>query len=277
MKLCLVGLGIIGSAWAPHYRKAGYDLSLWNRTPKNLEGFHKDLQEAARDAEIIHIVVADPPAVASVLDQLKEIIRPQTLVIQSSTISSDWGVKFSRQVQSFGAIYVEAPFTGSKIAAEEGANVFYLGGIDEARQRAKEVLTPVAKKCYDIGTVEQACGMKLAMNVQVALISQALNEGLTMARHYGVKDELFFEVLSQNVSQSGVATLKQSKLIAKDYAPQFSIKHMHKDLCLAIDSVGENMLPVTSRNVEVYAKGIHEGMQDDDFSALIELLSNSST
>ncbi|MEM9445410.1 MAG: NAD(P)-dependent oxidoreductase [Verrucomicrobiota bacterium] len=272
MKICLVGLGIIGCAWAPHYHQIGYDLSLWNRTPKDLKGYEPNLKKAVSAAETIHIVVADPPAVEGVLDQIIEVVDKHALIIQSSTISGEWARKFSDKVQALGTSYVEAPFTGSKIAAEEGANIFFLGGEGKAKEKARQVLAPIAKNCFDVGSVEQACGIKLAMNIQIAMISQALNEGLSFARKSGIEDELFFKVLSENVAQSGVAKLKMPKLTKNDYTPQFSIKHMHKDIKLALSSGGDSLLPLTKCNEELYAKGVSQGLQDKDFSALIQLL-----
>ncbi len=117
MNISVLGLGIIGSAWAKNLIEDGHAVRCWNRTPKNFSNFCASIQEAVDQAEVIFIIVADPPAVGSVLNQIKSKLGPGKLVIQSSTISAKWTRLFAGQVQETGAWFLEAPFTGSKIAA----------------------------------------------------------------------------------------------------------------------------------------------------------------
>ena len=121
-------MGIIGSAWAKNLIDDGNTVRCWNRTPKPFLNFYASIEEAVTDAEAIFILVADPPAVQSVLDQIRLQLRPGQLVIQSSTISAEWTLKFAEQVKKTGALFLEAPFTGSKLAAEQRETVYYLGG-----------------------------------------------------------------------------------------------------------------------------------------------------
>src|ERR1700733_1519192 len=117
MNISILGLGIIGSAWAKNLIADGHTVRCWNRTPKDFPNFHASIQEAVDQAEVIFIIVADPPAVASVLDQIESKLGPGKLVIQSSTISAKWTLQFAGQVTKAGALFLEAPFTGSKLAA----------------------------------------------------------------------------------------------------------------------------------------------------------------
>ncbi len=274
MELCLAGYGIIGKAWHSHYLADGYELRTWNRSPKAVPGFVADLARAAKGADVIHIVVSDPPAVEKVLEKIIPVLGPESLIIQSSTISPSWASLFQSKVEAKGASYVEAPFTGSKIAAENRQNVFYLGGRPDAVQRAQRVLKGLSKIISHVGTVEQASALKLAMNLQIASIAQALSESLSLARSYGIPDILYFELLENNVSRSGLSDLKKPKLLASDYSPQFSIKHMHKDLNLALESALSTSLPLplTQATRAIYQQGLEQGLGDQDFTALIELL-----
>jgi 3-hydroxyisobutyrate dehydrogenase-like beta-hydroxyacid dehydrogenase len=274
MKLCLVGYGIIGKAWHAHYLADGYNVTIWNRSPKSLPGFVEDLSQAAKSVDVIHIVVADPPAVSQVVDKIVPVLNAETLVIQSSTISPHWAELFQTRVEATGASYVEAPFTGSKLAAENRQNVFYLGGQDKAVERAENILKNLSKLTKRLGSVRQASAVKLAMNLQIAAISQALTEGLTLARDYHIPDNIYFELLENNVARSGLSDLKKVKLLSKDYSPQFSVKHMHKDLALAMESSGHGKLPLTSATIEIYEKGLEQGLGEEDFTSLIKLLLN---
>lgn len=274
MKICLAGCGIIGEAWARHYRADGFELAAWNRTPKPaIPGFVTDLAEAARAADVLHIVVADPPAVAAVLSAALPALPAlprHALVIQSSTISPASAAAFSLLVRQAQCAYVEAPFTGSKPAAEARQNVFYLGGEADAKERATRFLHSLSSRRLDIGTVEQAATLKLAMNLQIASIALALNEAITLARDAGIPDSRFFEALEFNVARSGLSQLKQPKLLTADYTPQFSVKHMAKDLRLALESARST--PLTRAASAIFEEGLRQGLGDDDFIGLIRLL-----
>ncbi|MDR1304417.1 MAG: NAD(P)-dependent oxidoreductase [Verrucomicrobiales bacterium] len=274
MKIALIGYGIIGRAWSEHYIADGHELRIWNRTPKDVPHFVRDLGAAVRAAEVAHIVIADPPAIRSVLPELLKNLSPSALVIQSSTISPAASDEFLAAVTGSGAAYVEAPFTGSKVAAERRENVFFLGGDKHDKTRAEVVLRSLGKNFFDMGANRQACAIKLAMNLQIAAISQALTEALELSRSAGISDELFFKVLDKNVAHSGLSDLKKPKLLAGNFSPQFSVKHLHKDLRLALASVSvpAQTLPLTLKVTELHAAGLRAGLGEDDFCGLIRLL-----
>ena len=272
MKIALIGYGIIGQAWSEHYLADGHELRIWNRTPKAVPNFVEDLSAAVSGAEVVHIIIADPPAIAEVLPIITKNLSPTALVIQSSTISPDASDDFLMAVINSGAAYVEAPFTGSKIAAERRENVFFLGGSVRNKERTQSVLAALGKQFFDMGDNRQACAIKLAMNLQIASISQALTEALEFARLAGIDDAKFFEVLGQNVAHSGLSDLKQPKLLADDFSPQFSVKHLHKDLRLALASAPKSILPLTAEAAEIFSEGIRQGLGDEDFCGLIKLL-----
>lgn len=274
MKITVLGLGIIGEAWAKNLQADGLTPAVWNRTPKSFPGFCSSAAEAADGADFIIIVVADPPAVEQVLRQIKPVLRSGQVVIQSSTISSQWTLQFSREVESTGARYLEAPFTGSKPAAEQRQTVFYLGGEPDLVERVRPVLSRLSKTILHIGPIGTASSLKLAMNMNIALIAEALSESLVFARQAGISDDTYFEALKANVSRSGVSDLKEPKLRKNDYSPQFSLKHMNKDLRLALESVGALELPLLRSVKKIYDAGIDAGWGDDDFSGLIRLLRN---
>ena len=272
MKITLVGYGIIGRAWSKRYAAAGHELRVWNRTPRRVPGFVKDLSRAIANAEVVHIIIADPPAIESVLPVILANLAPGALVIQSSTISPAASDRFQASILGIGADYAEAPFTGSKIAAEKGENVFFLGGDRRAKARAKAALRPLGKQFFDLGDNRRACAIKLAMNLQIASISQALTEALNFSRTAGIADELFFKVLEKNVAHSGVSDLKRPKLLTGDFSPQFSVKHLHKDLRLALASAPAASLPLTKHTAEIFTAGIRHGLGEEDFCSLIKLL-----
>lgn len=193
-------------------------------------------------------------------------------MIQSSTISPAAATAFAARVQARGAAYVEAPFTGSKPAAESRQLVYFLGGAATDIQRADQWLTPLSRKRFHFSSPAQAAAIKLSMNLQIAAVSQAMTEGLALAESFGLSAEQFFEVLDMNVSRSGLVDLKKQKLLNKDYSPQFSVKHMHKDLALALDSATDLSLELTRQCASIYSLGLRTGLGDLDFIALQQLI-----
>jgi 3-hydroxyisobutyrate dehydrogenase-like beta-hydroxyacid dehydrogenase len=260
-RITVAGLGIIGSAWAQNLQADGLSVRGWNRSPKDFPFFEADLAKAVADAEMIMIVVADPPAVESVLDVIVPLLKP--------------GQLFAQRVEATGAAFLEAPFTGSKPAAEARKTVFYLGGSAELIERARPVLERISATRLHVGEIGSASSLKLAMNLNLALMMEALSESLTLARAEGISDEKFFDALHMNVGRSGLSDLKEAKLKAKDYAPQFSLKHMDKDLRLALETAGSLDLPTATTLKSFYSSAIEEGMGEDDFGGVIRALTNS--
>jgi 3-hydroxyisobutyrate dehydrogenase-like beta-hydroxyacid dehydrogenase len=276
MKIGVFGLGIIGNIWGENLRQDGHDVRGWNRTPKPLPWYVARASEVAKDAEIIFIVVADPPTVQNVLDQILPVLHAGQVVIQSSTISPKATLDFANQVQRTGAAFLEVPFTGSKPAAEQRKTVFYIGGDEKVLEKVRPVLERLASSILHTGTLGRASALKLAMNINIALVAQGLSESLTFARAAGIPDEKYFEALKLNASNSGLAALKESKLRTKDFSPQFSLKHMAKDLRLALETARDLKLPQTQNVMRIYEEGLQRGWGEDDFTVLARLLDRSA-
>jgi len=276
-RITIAGLGIIGSAWAQNLHADGLTVRGWNRTPKKFPFYEPDLAKAVADAEMIIIVVADPPAVESVLNVILPHLKPGQLVAQSSTISAHWTKLFAKRVEATGALFLEAPFTGSKPAAEARKTVYYLGGTADLVEKARPVLERLSAHILHVGATGTASSLKLAMNLNLALMSEALSESLTLARAEGIPDEKFFDALHLNVGRSGFSDLKEPKFRAKDYAPQFSLKHMNKDLRLTLETAGDLDLPTAKALKSFYDKGMNAGYGDDDFTGMIRLFPASDS
>lgn len=269
----ILGLGIIGSIWAENLRTDGLPVKVWNRTPKpDAPGWCATAAEAIADSEFIFLVVSDPAACQSVLDAIKPTLHQGQVVIQSSTICPASTRQFAEQVTATGAAFLEAPFTGSKPAAEARETVFFCGGPEELVACCRPVMERLSKAIQHIGDIGSASTIKLALNMNAANIAQSLSETLHFARANGISDKVYFDSLGKNVSHTLLADLKQPKLEEQDWAPQFSVKHMDKDLRLALETAGDMSLPSTRATKATYEAGIAAGLADEDFIALYKLL-----
>jgi 3-hydroxyisobutyrate dehydrogenase-like beta-hydroxyacid dehydrogenase len=269
----IIGLGIIGGTWARHYHAAGVLAGTWNRTPQpDFPQWQATPEAVVTAADVVQIVVADPPAVESILARILPVLGPGKVVVQSSTIDPASSTQFATLVTARGARYLEAPFTGSKPAAEAKQTVYYLGGDAALIAELEPLLTLVSAVRFHIGSNEQAATLKLAMNLNISAHMEGLCEALALVRRAGVGDDVFFNALGKNVSYSGVTKLKEPKLRAGDYAPQFSVKHMLKDMRLAARIPGGDALPVLAAVRDRLAQADRAGYADEDFSALMKLL-----
>lgn len=102
-------------------------------------------------------------------------------------------------------------------------------------------------------------------------------ESLSLSRRAGISDDIYFSAPARNVAHSGLADLKEPKLRESDYRPQFSLKHMAKDLRLALESAREFSLPLdqTAHLSTLYERGLAAGWSDDDFIGLMRLAEQS--
>jgi 3-hydroxyisobutyrate dehydrogenase-like beta-hydroxyacid dehydrogenase len=268
----VLGLGIIGQPWANRYLAAGRLAGTWNRTAKPGAPLAKvSALEVAASADVTHVVVADPPAVLAVIEGILPALRPGKAVVQSSTVDPGTAAACEARVTATGALYVESPFTGSKPAAESGTVVFFMGGESGSLDAVEPLLALVSETRFRLPSVRQAAALKLAMNLNIAAQMEGLAESLTFARRAGIDDDFYFQVLAKNVAYSGLSRLKEGKLKARDFAAQFSIKHMHKDMRLAVAAGGAD-LPVLETVRTCLARAEASGMADDDFSSLVRLL-----
>lgn len=266
-------MGLIGSAWARHLDDDGVLAGCWNRSPKpECPGFRVAPGEVVREADIIMICVADPLAVEAVLERVAPELRPGKLVVQNSTIDPASSRRLQAKVEATGAAYLECPFTGSKPAAEARQQVFFVGDKGEKADRAEPVLARLSKARVRFRDGSAACALKLSLNVLFAIMAQGLGESIGLARAAGIDDDTFFECLRGSVGWSGLAALKEPKLRAGDFSPQFSVKHMHKDVRLALGAAGDLDLPALAVVERQFVEARARGLTDADFSALATLV-----
>jgi 3-hydroxyisobutyrate dehydrogenase-like beta-hydroxyacid dehydrogenase len=272
-KVGVLGLGIIGGIWSRHYAAAGVLAGTWNRTPQpDAPAWRATPEEVVAATDVVQIVVADPPAVRALIARIAPALGHGKVVVQSSTIDPVSSEEFRVAVETAGARYLEAPFTGSKPAAEQRQTVYYLGGEAALIAWLEPVLSIVSATRLHIGTNRQAAALKLAMNLNIAVQAQGLVEARALAASAGIGDDVFYGALAKNAGYSGLVKLKEPKLRAGDFSPQFSVKHLHKDLRLASAAAGCVELPALDAVREQLKTAEARGLGDEDFIALAKVL-----
>ena len=272
IRVGVLGLGIIGSRVAGHLRAAGFSVPVWNRTPKAEPNFLGTPAEVAQASDILQIFVADPQAVFDVLDAIGDSLTPRHTVVCSATIGRPAVLEAAQRVAAYGARFLDAPFTGTKGAAEKAQLVYYIGGDEETFQIAKPVLEVTSKAIVKIGDIGQAALVKVVTNVLAAATVEALAETVAIVKAAGIDPAIMTAALEHHGIRSGMIDLKLPKMLSGDYEPHFSLKHMLKDVQFGLDMGVELQLdlPVTEATAQTMRVGMAQGEADLDFSCVMK-------
>jgi len=272
----VIGLGIIGSRAAAGLRAAGFNVFVWNRTPRAAPNFLGSPAAVAEMCETIQIFVADGAALFEIIEAISDKLTSSHLIICSATVGVEATREAAKMVRAKGASFLDAPFTGSKGAAEQRQLVYYIGGEESVFLRAKPVLEANAKAIVQIGDIGHAAIVKVVTNMIAAVSIQTLAEALALAKKAGVDPEMFAAALEQNACRSGTMGLKLPKMMNGDFEPHFSLKHMFKDVQLGIhlaNTLGVE-IPATTVTAGVMYGALNHGWADLDFASIYKIYAN---
>jgi 3-hydroxyisobutyrate dehydrogenase-like beta-hydroxyacid dehydrogenase len=267
----VIGLGIIGRGIAGNLRRKGFPVYVWNRSPRSIPNFVGSLGEVAEICNYIQIFVSDDDALLQTVQRLVEKLTPRHLVLAHSTVAPDSMRAAAEIVERRKARFVEAPFTGSKTAAENGELVYYVCGDNAALSEARPILQASSKEIIEIGpTIGQASAIKIATNMITAASVQAAAEALALIQALGLPLEKFIEAMRSNASHSTTLAMKLPKILSRDFEPHFSVKHMLKDMQIANQIGLSNYLDlgVTAAARDQLLEQMHWGHGDDDYSVI---------
>ena len=279
MRVAFLGLGIMGRAMATNLAKAGHEVTVWNRTAKDVEGARTAASpaDAARGAEVVWMCVSDTKAVDSVLfgpQGVHESLAQGMTIVDSSTIAPSSTKQFAERVRAAGVDYVDAPMTGSKAGAESGTLIFIVGGEESAIERLKPLFAAMGKKIFRMGETGKGQAAKLAMNLQIAMIYEGFAEALTFATKLGVDAAVLLPLIEASMVRSGVVDYKAPFVMRRDFSPNFPLRLMRKDIRLTLEAAKEARvkLPGLETVEEIYDMATEDGHADLDYAATLTLL-----
>ena len=282
MRVAFLGLGIMGRSMAANLVKAGHEVAIWNRTAgtdKEVEGARRASSpaDAAKGVEAIWLCVSDTKAVESVLfgeGGAESSLAPGMIIADSSTISPSATQRFAERVKARGVDYVDAPMTGSKIAAASGSLIFMVGGDEAVIARLQPLFDAMGKQVFRMGETGKGQATKLVMNLQIALIYEGFAEALTLATKLGVDVDKLIPLILASMVRSGVVEYKAPFILKRDFSPNFPLRLMLKDIHLALEAAREKRvrLPGLEAVEEVYDVAAEEGQRDLDYAATLTFL-----
>lgn len=266
----VIGLGIIGSRVTDCLRNKGFQVFVWNRTPRPVPNFVGAPAEIAEMCDYIQIFVSDDDALLQIVQNLVPALAPQHIVMAHSTVAPHSMRAAADIVEGRGARFVEAPFTGSKNAAQKGELVYYVGGDEAAIRDARPILEASGKEIIEIGEIGQATAIKVATNMITAASVQAAAEAMALIQSAGLPLEKFISAMEGNASNSTTLGMKLPKILQRDFEPHFSLKHMLKDMQIASRyGLSQHLeLAVTVAARDRLLEQMQRGHGDEDYSAV---------
>jgi 3-hydroxyisobutyrate dehydrogenase-like beta-hydroxyacid dehydrogenase len=285
MRVAFLGLGIMGSRMAANLARAGFELTVWNRTTEKAQRFcaehgarlaHTPAQAAA-DAEIAVTMVVDGPQVQAILfgdDGVASGAHEGLLCVDCSTIGPAATREIGAALAKWGLSLVDAPVTGSAPRAQDGTLTIMVGGADPDVAHARPVLEAMGKLIVHAGPLGHGQMVKLLNNAVAATNAATLAQALIVGARTGVNLDALTEVMRNGAAGSTMLDLKAEPMQRHDYTTLFKLEHMLKDvrLCLEEGQAAGVPFPYAAVTREILSAAAGMGHGEDDFAALIEPL-----
>ncbi len=271
-----VGLGAMGFAMASRLARDGFRLVVWNRGRGRAERFGRefgaevaaDLAEVGRRADVIHVMVSDDVAAASVVSGLCRGCSGGDVVVQQSTITPGMSSYLASLVGSAGAVYVEAPVLGSVSEAAEGSLITYVGGPRDAVDYP--TIRSLSRDVVYVGPVPKASTLKLSINALFLTIAAALAESEALARGWGIEPELYRRVMA-GTWMAPIVERYWGRGHDESFPTRFRLALAAKDLAYAAEALRAAGLPspTVSGAANTYSLCASEGFGENDYSHVI--------
>lgn len=285
-KLGFLGLGIMGYPMARNLARAGHEVAVWSHTASKAKQLAQQEakatafsspKEVAAESDCVFVCVGDTAMSEQVIlgpSGLAEGAKAGSVIVDTSTVSPSSSVRVANALKEKGIDFLGAPCTGSKPGAEGGALTFMIGGEKAVFEKIRPWFEPMGKQLYYCGPHPRGLSAKLTQNLILSNLLQAFNEGLVLSTKAGVDPELMLEILNNSAAKSGLIAFKAPFVFRRDFSTNFSVKWMHKDIGLMLESAAEQNvpLPLTGITQQMFRAALAKGYGDEDICSTIKVL-----
>ncbi len=281
-----LGIGIMGKAMAANLLNAGYNVTVWNRTRKSCDpllelGATEGSSPAAvvASCDITFAMVSDPAAAEALCfgpDGVLAGMSEGKGYVDVSTVDPETSMGICQAIKERGGRFLEAPVSGSKKPAEDGTLVFLCSGDESLYNDAGPALEVMGKKSFYFKEIGQGAQMKLVINMIMGSMMTAFAEGLALGEKVGLPMNSVIEVLAQGAINNPMFQLKGPLMADGKFNTAFPLKHMQKDMRLAMQLADEHsqaMFTSCAAN-NAYVKARKMGCGDEDFSAVLKAIAD---
>ena len=279
-KYGFLGLGIMGTGMAANLVRAGFEVTVWNRSPEKtaplvalgarVAAIPKEVVEAS---EITFAILSDPAAAEAVCfgaGGVLEGLRAGKGYVDMSTVDAGTSRRISAAVAAKGGRFVEAPVSGTRKPAEDGTLIILAAGDRPLFDEARPAFDKMGKKTMYLGETGNGARMKLIVNMIMGGMMTLLCEGLALGEKAGLEQEEILEVIEAGALANPMFKGKGGAILAQNYATSFPLKHMQKDLRLAVllgDELGQPLHAAAAAN-ETFKQARGLGLGEEDLCAV---------
>lgn len=283
-----LGLGNMGLPMATNLLKAGYDVTVYNRTRSKTEPLQTlgakvadSPKQLAEQVDVVITMVSDGAMLESVFlgeNGVAAGLRSGQTVIDMSTVAPETTYKLAQQAADQGASYLDAPVSGSIKPAQEGTLVILVGGDRAVYDQHVPILEVLGKQSFYFGENGQGNNAKLVINMMLGITLQGLSEALVLGTKTGLDRQTILDMFSVTACSSPIVNGKAPLIMAEQFGAQFALKHMEKDFGLAIDAAkkAQAALPQTAAAHQTYVAAKANGLGDKDIMAILLQLETMS-
>jgi 3-hydroxyisobutyrate dehydrogenase len=285
MRVGFIGLGIMGSRMAANLRKAGFDVTVWNRTREKADewaeahgGQVADSPSAvAAQADVVITMVVDGDQVRAVLlgdDGVAQDAANGLLCVDMSTIAPSQTRAIGEELAQHGIRFMDAPVTGSSPKAEDGTLTIMAGGDPGDFDLALPLFQAMGELVVHVGPLGHGEMVKLINNAVAAVNTVTVAEALLVGAATGVDLDALVQVMGSGSGGSTVLTLKAGPMRQHDFTTLFKLEHMLKDVRLCLEEGQAAGVPFDSaaRAREMLSAGMGRGLGNADFAAVLGVL-----
>jgi 3-hydroxyisobutyrate dehydrogenase len=282
MKTGFIGLGAMGTHMARNLAKVGLLETVFNRTLTKAEAFKKEFTcsvsvspaELAKQCELIIISVSRDSDVLEIVDEIKTGINANSIVVDTSTVSSDTAKKAASLLHKVNSNFLDSPVSGGVEGAKNGTLAMMVGGDEEILNKIRPVLNVIAKNIIHIGANGSGQATKAVNQIMAAGINQAVTEALAFGEAMDLPMDKVIEIVSTGAASNWFLEHRGKTMLSGKFEPGFKLSLHQKDLSICqsmIHSINKNALPLIEMTLIHYKQLMDEGYGDEDISALFRL------
>lgn len=285
--VAILGIGTMGRGMAASLLKAGFPLTVYNRTRAKAEPLAAQgatiagtPAEAAKGADVVISILADDSASREAWlgeDGALAAMAPGSIGVECGTLSPNWIAKLDQETKVRGIGLVEAPVTGSRPQAEAGQLTFLCGTDESTLEKVRSVLEPMSKAIIHFGPVGSGGQVKLINNFLCGVQVASFAEAVAWIERTSLNRAQVLNFLKSGAAGSGIFSAMTDRMTARTYEVNFLLRLLKKDLRYAEAAAAQRGVPLTTAapSEKLFDKAEQQGFGEKDMSAVVEVLRNS--
>ena len=274
-------MGAMGLGMARNLAKAGYLTGVYNRTSDKAEALAEELrikayptqQALAEEVDIVLICVSADQDVLDVVSEIETTIKPGSVVIDMSTVSSSTAQQAATILKTKQADFLDAPVSGGVEGANNGTLAMMVGGDAQALERVRPILAAMTARIEHMGATGAGQACKAVNQIMCAGINQAVTEALAFAEAQGLNLDKVIDVVSGGAAGNWFLQHRGKTMTRGIFTPGFKLALHHKDLliCRRMARQAGVACPLTETTLADYDRLMQQGLGNEDISALYRL------